>query len=49
MSKWDLSVFYPSLDAWDEDVKVLPTHIEKLASYKGNSSIPFQNSSIPIF
>ena len=35
MSKWDLSVFYPNLEAWDEDVKKLPAHIEKLASYKG--------------
>ncbi len=35
MSKWDLSVFYPNLEAWDEDLKNLPPHIEKLASYKG--------------
>ena len=35
MSKWDLSIFYPSLEAWDEDVKALPAHIEKLASFKG--------------
>jgi len=35
MSKWDLSVFYPSLEAWDEDLKKLPLHIEKLASFKG--------------
>lgn len=35
MSKWDLSVFYPNLEAWDEDLKLLPKHIEKLASFKG--------------
>ncbi|MCF7930402.1 MAG: oligoendopeptidase F [Acholeplasmataceae bacterium] len=35
MSKWDLSVFYPTLEAWDEDLKKLPLHIEKLASFKG--------------
>jgi len=35
MSKWDLSIFYPSLEAWEEDLKKLPVHIEKLASYKG--------------
>jgi len=34
MSKWDLSIFYPSLEAWEEDLKKLPVHIEKLASYK---------------
>ncbi|MBN2300635.1 MAG: oligoendopeptidase F [Acholeplasmataceae bacterium] len=35
MSKWDLSVFYPNLDAWEEDLKKLPAHIEKLAGFKG--------------
>lgn len=39
MSKWDLSIFYPSLEAWDEDLKKLPHHIEKLASFKGNLGI----------
>lgn len=35
MSKWDLSLFYPNLEAWDEDFKKMPEHIEKLASFKG--------------
>jgi oligoendopeptidase F len=35
MSKWDLSLFYPSLEAWDEDLKKMPKHIELLASFKG--------------
>jgi len=35
MSKWDLSIFYPSLEAWEADLKKLPLHIEKLASFKG--------------
>lgn len=35
MSKWDLSLFYPSLEAWDEDLKKMPQHIELLASFKG--------------
>ncbi|MBU1093296.1 MAG: oligoendopeptidase F [Firmicutes bacterium] len=35
MSKWNLSIFYPSLEAWDEDLKKLPNHIETLASFKG--------------
>jgi len=35
MSKWDLSLFYPSLEAWDEDLKKMPEYVEKLASYKG--------------
>lgn len=35
MSKWDLSSFYPNLEAWDEDLKKMPHHIELLASFKG--------------
>lgn len=35
MSKWDLSLFYPSIDAWDKDLTKMPTFIEKLASFKG--------------
>jgi oligoendopeptidase F len=35
MSKWDLSIFYPSLEVWEEDLKKLPPVIEQLASYKG--------------
>ncbi len=38
MSKWNLSVFYPNLEAWEADLKLLPAHIEKLASYKGKLS-----------
>lgn len=38
MSKWDLSIFYPSLEAWEEDLKKLPAHVEKLASFKGKLS-----------
>lgn len=33
MSKWDLSPFYPGLEAWEEDLKQLPGHIDKLASF----------------
>jgi oligoendopeptidase F len=39
MSKWDLSIFYPSLEAWEEDLKKLPLHIEKLASFKGKLNV----------
>lgn len=35
MSKWDLSSFYPNLEAWDEDLKKMPHHIKLLASFKG--------------
>ena len=35
MSTWDLSIFYPSIEAWDEDLKNLPPYIEKLASFQG--------------
>ncbi len=35
MSTWDLSLFYPSLDAWDKDLTNMPAYIEKLASFKG--------------
>ncbi|MDX9690956.1 MAG: hypothetical protein RBT45_00775, partial [Acholeplasmataceae bacterium] len=38
MSTWDLSIFYPSLDAWDEDLKNFPPYIEKLAAYQGKLS-----------
>lgn len=38
MSQWDLSPFYPSLEAWEEDLKKLPAHIDQLASYKGKLS-----------
>ncbi|HPG43310.1 MAG TPA: oligoendopeptidase F [Acholeplasmataceae bacterium] len=38
MSQWDLSPFYSSLDAWEEDLKKLPAHIEHLASFKGKLS-----------
>jgi oligoendopeptidase F len=35
MSKWDLSLFYPSLEAWDEGLEEMPEYINKLASFKG--------------
>lgn len=38
MSTWDLSPFYPNLEAWEEDVKKIPAHIEKLGSFKGQLS-----------
>ena len=38
MSKWDLSIFYPNLEAWEEDLKKLPAHIDQLASFKGKLS-----------
>ena len=38
MSKWDLSPFYASVDAWEEDLKKLPALIDELGSYKGKLS-----------
>ena len=38
MSTWNLSVFYPSIEAWEEDLKKLPAKIEALASFKGKLS-----------
>ena len=38
MSKWDLSLFYPNLEAWEEDLKKLPAHIDHLGSFKGKLS-----------
>lgn len=38
MSTWDLSPFYPNLEAWENDLKKIPSHIEKLGSYKGKLS-----------
>ncbi len=35
MSTWDLSHFYPSLEAWEEDLKKLSPYIERLASFQG--------------
>ncbi|RJX24327.1 MAG: oligoendopeptidase F [Acholeplasma sp.] len=35
MSKWDLSTFYPSIEAWEEDLKKVPAHIDTLGSFKG--------------
>jgi oligoendopeptidase F len=35
MSTWDLSHFYPSIEAWEEDLKKLSPYIEKLASFQG--------------
>ncbi len=38
MSTWDLSVFYPNLEAWEEDLKKLSPMIDQLASFKGKLS-----------
>lgn len=35
MSTWDLSIFYSNLEAWENDLKLFPPHIEKLASFQG--------------
>ena len=35
MSKWNLSQFYPNMEAWEKDLEKLPAYIEKLASFKG--------------
>ena len=35
MSTWDLSIFYENLEAWEKDLKLLPNHIETLASFQG--------------
>ena len=35
MSHWNLSQFYPNIEAWEEDLKKLPSYIERLASFKG--------------
>ncbi|MBE0700535.1 MAG: oligoendopeptidase F, partial [Acholeplasmataceae bacterium] len=39
MSKWDLSVFYTNMEAWDEDLKKLPAHVSQLASFQGKLGI----------
>ncbi|MGE4321252.1 MAG: oligoendopeptidase F [Acholeplasmataceae bacterium] len=38
MSKWDLSPFYPSIEAWEEDIKKLPKMIDEMADFKGKLS-----------
>lgn len=35
MSTWDLTTFYPSIEAWEEDLKKVPAHIETLGSFQG--------------
>ena len=38
MSTWDLSIFYPNLEAWENDLKKLPAKIDLLSSYQGKLS-----------
>ncbi|QWB95847.1 oligoendopeptidase F [Mycoplasmatota bacterium] len=38
MSKWDLSPFYPNLEAWEKDLEKLSPMIDELASFKGKLS-----------
>lgn len=38
MMNWDLSPFYPNLEAWEEDIKKLPAMIDDIASYQGKLS-----------
>ncbi|MFA6800924.1 MAG: oligoendopeptidase F [Acholeplasmataceae bacterium] len=38
MSKWDLSPFYPNIEAWEEDIKKLPKMIDEIADFKGKLS-----------
>jgi oligoendopeptidase F len=38
MSTWDLSIFYPSVEAWEEDLKNFPPYIERLAAFQGKLS-----------
>ena len=33
--KWNLSDIYPSVDAWQADINMLKTEVEKLADFKG--------------
>lgn len=35
MSKWNLSIFYDSMEKFDEDLKKLPEKIDHLASFQG--------------
>lgn len=35
MSTWDLSVFYPTLEAWEADLQKLTPKLDQLASYQG--------------
>lgn len=35
MSNWNLSIFYDSLESWEDDLKKLPEKIDYLASFKG--------------
>jgi oligoendopeptidase F len=36
--KWNLSEIYPSVEAWQSDVDMLKTEVEKLAGFKGTLS-----------
>ena len=33
--KWDLSVLYPDLDAWEKDYKFIELNIDRFGQYKG--------------
>ena len=33
--KWNLADIYPSVDAWQADIDMLKTEVEKLADFKG--------------
>jgi len=35
---WDLSPFYPNLEAWEKDLEKLPKMIDEMAAYKGKLS-----------
>jgi oligoendopeptidase F len=35
LSNWNLSIFYDSLETWENDLKLLPEKIDHLASFKG--------------
>ncbi len=38
MSNWDLSPFYPNIEAWEKDLEKLPKLIDEMAEFKGKLS-----------
>ncbi len=38
MSKWDLSPFYPNIEAWEKDLENLPKLIDEMTAFQGKLS-----------
>ncbi len=43
--KWNLADIYPSVEAWQADVDMLNTEVEKLAEFKGKLGESSESSS----